>query len=303
MRTFETIKLKCMSNATAVTDNLGINFGFCTAPHIENYLTDILRSDSEKENVIASLVIFGSAAVGGYARQISDVDLLLVIRDGSTEKTRSNIQNLVSELEKRHGIAKPQDYSRSTLERLVARLTANVRSFFVCTHADLLSGDPGRILGISEAQAKFVDRTAVASIITSGITVYGENLLAQVPLSPIRRLDVGKAFFGLFNQLLLIIAFYPVLSMGTKYAMDTLKRSVHNCYFCYHLRLRLLTEEVAFFQKRYGVSIPLTQLLSLRSEYHPSIRFVISCIPAMMQLHLHTIRDNRFPRYIPVDIK
>jgi hypothetical protein len=116
-------------------------------------------------------------------------------------------------------------------------------------------------------------------------------------------LDVGKAFFGLFNQLLLIIALYPVLSMGTKYAMDTLKRSVHNCYFCYHLRSTSLTEEVAFFHKRYGMSKPLTRLLSLRSEYHSSIRFVLGCIPALMQLHLRTVRDNEFPRNIPGNIK
>ena len=292
-----------MSNAAAVTDNPGINFEFLPAPDVESYLTDIVRFDSEKENVLTSLVIFGSAAIGGYARQISDVDLLLVIRDGSSEKTRSEIQNLVSELENRHGIAKPLDYSSSSVETLFARLTANVRSFFVCTHADLLSGEPGRILGIPAAQARFVDRIAIASIITSGITVYGENLLGQVPLLPIRRLDVGKAFFGLFNQLLLIIALFPFLSMGTKHAMDTIKRSVHNCYFCYHLRPASLTEEVAFFQERYGMSKALNRLLSLRREYHPSIRFVFSCFPALIQLHLRTLLDNRFPRHIPVNIK
>jgi hypothetical protein len=186
--------------------------------------------------VLISLVIFGSAAVGGYAAQISDVDLLIVIQDEVGKKTGFNIQNLVSELEKRHGIAKSQDYSHTAVENLFARLTANVRSFFVCTRSDLLSGDPARTLGISAAQARFVDRAAIASIIKSGITVYGENLLAQVSLPPIRRLDVGKAFFGLFNQLLLIITLYPILPMATKHAMDTLKRSVHNCYFCYHLR-------------------------------------------------------------------
>jgi predicted nucleotidyltransferase len=292
-----------MINVVAATDEILMNFGFRSAPHIENYLTDIVRTDLEKEKVLISLVIFGSAAVGGYAAQVSDIDLLIVIQDEVDKKTHFNIQNLVSELEKRNGIAKSQDYSHTAVENFFARLTANVRSFFVCTRSDLLSGDPARILGISAAQARFVDRAAIASIIKSGITVYGENLLVQVSLPPIRRLDIGKAFFGLFNQLLLIITLYPILPMGTKYAMDTLKRSVHNCYFCYHLRTTSLIEEVAFFQQRYGMSRALTRLLFLRSEYHPSIRFVFLCVPALMQLHLRTFRDNEFPRHIPVDIK
>ena len=75
----------------------------------------------------------------------------------------------------------------------------NVRAFFVCTRSDLLSGEPARVLDIPLVQAFFVDRIAIRSIVSSGITVWGEDLLARVALLPIRRLDVAKAFFGLFN--------------------------------------------------------------------------------------------------------
>ena len=85
----------------------------------------------------------------------------------------------------------------------------NVRAFFVCTRSDLLSGEPARVLDIPAAQAFFVDRIAIPSIVSSGITVWGENLLARVALLPIRRLDVAKAFFGLFNQVLFTAMVYP----------------------------------------------------------------------------------------------
>ena len=75
----------------------------------------------------------------------------------------------------------------------------NVRAFFVCTRSDLLSGEPARVLDIPLVQAFFVDRIAIRSIVSSGITVWGKDLLARVALLPIRRLDVAKAFFGLFN--------------------------------------------------------------------------------------------------------
>src|SRR2546429_9230792 len=67
-------------------------------------------------------------------------------------------------------------------------------------------------------------------------------------LASIRRFDVFKAFFGLCGQALLSAAVFPVLPGATKYAMGVLKRSLHNCFFCYHGRRAPLEEEVAFFQ-------------------------------------------------------
>jgi hypothetical protein len=176
------------------------------------------------------------------------------------------------------------------------RVTANARAFFVCTRSDLLSGEPARILGIPRIQARFVDRVAIASIVASGVTAWGEDLLDAVPLPPIRRLDVGKAFFGLFGQALFTAAWYPLLPDATKYAMDTLKRSVHNCYFCHHARPAPLAEEVAFLDVRDGPIPALARLLELRRAYRPSYGFVVGCLPALVRLHLRTARQVRFPR-------
>ncbi len=255
-----------------------------------------MRACLARGGALVSVVLFGSAATGGYSAAVSDVDLLLVLRDGVNAGDRRSVRDAVSELEALHGLAKPRSHRPGALEAFADRVTANVRSFFVCTRADLLSGDPGRILDIPPAQARFVDRVAIPSIVASGVTVWGEDLLAQVPLPPIRRLDVVKAFFGLFNQVLFSAVVYPALPGATRYAMDALKRSVHNCYFCYHTRPAPLAEEVAFFQQRHGPSRALGRLMALRSDYRPSFRFVLGCLPALARLHLRTARDNEFPR-------
>jgi predicted nucleotidyltransferase len=270
------------------------------------YLADIVDAGTTRGGSLVSLVLFGSAATGGYAPPISDIDLLLVVEDHADEAERRRIRDAVAELEVRHGFASFASFAKSkagrrgaladALERLADRVTANVRAFFVCTRADLLSGDPGRILGLSRAQARFVDRVAIPSIVTSGVTVWGEDLLAAVPLPPIRRVDVAKAFFGLFNQVLLTAVVYPLLPKATKYAMDALKRSVHNCYFCHHVRSAPLAAEVAYFEERYGPDPVLARLLALRREYRPSFGFVLACLPALARLHLRTARDIRFPR-------
>ena len=267
---------------------------------IEAYLADIVAACRTSDGRIVSLVLFGSAATGGYSGPVSDVDLLLVLRDDADTALRRRVRDQVAELEVSHGLAKPRVSHTGTLAGALTafadRVTANVRTFFICTRADLLSGDPARILDISRAQARFVDRAAIPSIVESGRTVWGEPLLDRVPLPPIRRLDVAKAFLGLFNQTLFSAVMYPLLPRATKYAMDALKRSVHNCYFCYHASAAPLAAEVAFFEERYGPDLTLKRLLALRQAYRPSLGFVLSCLPALARLHLHTALDVRFPR-------
>lgn len=273
-------------------------------PPIESYLAEIVAEYGTPGGPLVSLILFGSAAIGGYAAQHSDIDLLLVLNDPVDGAVRGRVHDRVAELEARYGFAKPRA-SRGglarALEKVADRVTANVRAFFVCTRADLLSGSPGRILDLRPAQARFVDRVAIPSIVGSGRTVWGEHLLDRVPLLPIRRLDVAKAFFGLFNQVLFCVAVYPLLPGATKYAMDALKRSVHNCYFCFNACPASLVTEVAFFEARYGSSRALSRLLALRQDYSPSVRFVLSCLPALVRLHWRTGRDLQFPRALRRD--
>jgi hypothetical protein len=278
----------------------GVQAGPELPPAVRAYLADVIATCTTQDGSLMSLVLFGSAGTGGYVATVSDVDLLLVLRDDADQAERHRIRDAVAELEVRHGLAKTRPRRggaiANTLRRFAERVTANVRAFFVCTRADLVSGDPARVLGIARSQARFVDRIAIPSIVASGTTVWGEELLATVPLPRIRRVDVAKAFFGLFNQALFTATVYPVLPEATKYAMDALKRSLHSCYFCYHARAAPLVVEVAFFDRRYGPSVTLARLLALRREYEPSFGFILRCLPTIALLHLRTARDVQFPR-------
>jgi hypothetical protein len=265
-------------------------------PRVRDYVEAIVRTWTAGDRALVSLVLFGSAAIGGFSGTVSDVDMILVLPDDAAPETKTALRNLVADLELRHGFCKEPPRPPGALEKFVDKVTANGCSFFVCTESDLLSGDVARLLGLPPAQAFFVDRAVLPSIILSGMTVWGRDLLTQVPLAPIRRLDVFKAFFGFWSQALLSLAVFPLLPGATKYAMGTLKHSLHNGFFCYHHRRATLEEEVAFFQKRLGSSRTLAELLVLRKEYRPSLWFVLACLPTLVRLHLTTARDNRFPR-------
>lgn len=268
------------------------------AERVGAFVTEIARVCGPQGSLV-SIILFGSASTGGYADGLSDLDLLFVLRDGISSGEEERIVRAVEEKEIEHRFSKPRIGAEGVLARamhsVANRVTANVRGFFVCSKADLLSGDPGRVLDLPRIQAVFVDRIAVPSILGSGTTVWGENLLTQVRLPPIRRFDVGKSFFSLFSQLLFVIVLYPVLSGATRYALDTLKRSVHSCYFCHHGRSAAISDEVEFFERQYGEDRTLQRLLSLRLEYRRSFRFVLQSLGAMARLHIRTARDVGFP--------
>jgi hypothetical protein len=262
---------------------------------VADYVSSVVSVCDAHDVRLSSVIVFGSSVTGGYISTISDVDMFLVLTDGADPDAAERIRPSVEAVEEQHGFRKPLPAHEGALASLARRLSANVRSFFICSRADLISGDPVRILGIPRSQALFVDRVVVPSLVGSARTVWGEDLLPHVPLLPIRRLDVFKAWFGQFAQLLLNAALYPVVPQATGYAMDALKRSIHNCYYCYTLRPAPLASEVAFFQSRRRLPV-LDELLLRRGGSARSLRFILRCLPALTVLHIRTALDNEFPR-------
>jgi predicted nucleotidyltransferase len=262
---------------------------------VSSYVEAVADAGARLRCGLVSVILFGSAATGGFSETVSDLDLILVVDDGVTRGQRRQLTEEVERLEVLQGFRVPRVHAQNRLEQALDRLTATVRSFFMCTRQDLLSGRVDRILDLRPAQGLFVDRVVLPSIVGSAVTVWGEDLLPHVPLPAIRRIDVLKAFHGLFGQLVLIATLYPMMPNATRYAMAALKRSVHNCFFCYQGHSAVLEQEVDFFQHRIGPNTTLQQLLDLRQQYAHSFRFVVHCLPLLIRLHWRTARDNSFP--------
>jgi hypothetical protein len=255
------------------------------------YVDAVIEACNAQPPGLASLVVFGSAVTGGWAKGLSDVDLILVVPDGASRDHRSRLQKTVERMQQLHGL--DHGGPQGALVKLIETVTASIHPVFVCTRADLLSGDIGRILDLPRWQAACVDRGVLGHIVSSGITVFGEELLPHVPVAPVRRIDVCKAFFSLFNQAAVCVAVYPLFPNATKYAMGVLKRSVHNCFYCYERRRSSLEDEARFLLQRLGPNATVTQMLALRREYRKSFPFVLACLPALVRLHWRTAREFR----------
>ena len=264
---------------------------------VQQYLDGVTQLRSNSAISLTSVILFGSAARGAFS-QSSDVDLILVIPDATSQEDRPHLRAEVTELEIMHGLRSPESPRKRRLETFAEHAGGHAHPCFLCTRADLISGDVARIFGLSGGEEIFVERMFLASVIVSARTVWGEDLLSLVPLPSLRRLDVFKSLFRSTAFILFCAAAFPVLSDATKYAMSTLKHSLHSCYFCYQMRTDPLNDEVAFFNARLGRNRTLQDLLNQREDYHRSFAFVLRCVPILFRLHLRTLRDNRFPRLV-----
>jgi predicted nucleotidyltransferase len=261
---------------------------------VQSYIEALVRMCAQDHASLVSVVLFGSAAKGGFSANVSDVDVIIVVSDDAPRAKRHRLGEDVARLEVVHALRSAAPRSPGGIRARVERAVGHGFSCFVCTRSDLISGRVARVLDLRAWEAPFVDRIVFASIMASAVTVWGDDLLPRVPVPPVRRLDVFKALFGFSNQALLSALTFPVLPDATRYAMGALKHSLHSCFFVYHQRTATLDEEVAFFTEHLGASRTLTELLSLRQRYRASFGFVIRCLPMLARLHLRTARDNRF---------
>ena len=267
------------------------------ARSVQQYIDAVAQLPGCGEKSLVSVILFGSAASGAFSGS-SDVDLILVLPNEAALDDRRRLREAVSDLEITHGLRLPASRRKNLLEMFAEHAGGEAHSCFVCTRDDLLSGNAARVFGLRAVEKLFVDRIVLASVIVSAQTVWGEELLSLIPLLPLRRLDVFKALFGLAGLLLLSAVAFPVLYDATRYGTTALKHSLHSCYFCYHLKTAPLNEEVEFFNSRLGRSKTLLDLLNQRQKYHRSFRFVLRCVPVLIQLHLQAALDNRFPRAV-----
>jgi predicted nucleotidyltransferase len=267
------------------------------ANRVQQYLDAVAQLHASGVISLVSVILFGSAASGAFAES-SDVDLIIVIPDKTSQEDRRLLRGVVKDLEITHGLRLQESRPKNPLEMFAEHAGGHAHSCFFCTRDDLISGDVARAFGLRAAEEMFLERMFLASVIVSAKTVWGEDLLSLVPLPSLRHLDVFKALFRLTGLVLFSAAAFPVLSDATRYAMGALKHSLHSCYFCYHLRTAPLDEEVAFFNSRLGRSRTLLELLNQRQEHHRSFAFVLRCVPIVFRLHLRTVWDNRFPRAV-----
>ena len=72
-------------------------------PGVRGYLEAIVEGCAVRGDALVAVILFGSAATGGFSGTASDVDLILVVPDDSSHGDRLSLRGQVAALEALHG--------------------------------------------------------------------------------------------------------------------------------------------------------------------------------------------------------
>ncbi len=279
-----------------VARSLPVKTSASLSPNVRVYLDAVLKFADQKRSEIVSIMIFGSVAKGGLA-PVSDVDLLVVLADEVPWKQKKRLEHDLAALELEHKLRERPKSKTEFVRAIVDRMAAQFKSYFVCYKRDFISGNSGAVFGINPVLESLLLTTRIgfANVVMSARTAWGEDLLPQVRVPLLTKGHLAKNFIGLLAFNAGALAVFPVVPNATKYSMSALKWMLHTCHFCITLKSSTIEEAVEFFQGRIEAEATLTELLSLRRQYRPSVRFVKGCFGTIVRLYSVTVREAVFP--------
>ena len=65
------------------------------SPSVHSYLDAIVQTCTGNGWKLVSIILFGSAAKGGFTQQVSDVDLIVVLADGVSGQDRAQVREVI----------------------------------------------------------------------------------------------------------------------------------------------------------------------------------------------------------------
>ena len=105
---------------------------FEVPPRVQAYVQAIVETCAHGGMELVSLVLFGSAAIGGWREGASDADLSLVVPDGASDESRLRLRCEVERIELLHGLRIDPDRRQGAPEIMLNKVTATDKSFFSC---------------------------------------------------------------------------------------------------------------------------------------------------------------------------
>lgn len=269
---------------------------------VRDYVDDVIQFAETRSSEIVSVSTFGSVAKNGFSQSVSDVDLIVALADEVPRKTKRMISGELAALELKHKLRKHPSSKREAVYMVIDDAAGQFKSHFVCYKRDLLSGNTAAVFEVNPLAESLLLSThiAFANIVTSAKVISGEDFLHKIHIPTLSKGHLAKncASFLLLNACALLG--YPILPNATKYSMSVLKWMLHGCYFCYTLKSATVEEEIDFFRTKTGAGKVFSELLSLRREYQPSLRFITGCFEMLVQLYIVTVRENKFPITVKV---
>ena len=223
-----------------------------------NYLKQVisfLSSYFSRDSDIVSIILFGSHAAG-YARPISDVDLLIVLSDTISNSQIKKASQYLEWLEIQENLSTPPDNSLfNRIFRILNRQTGMFVSHFLCRRENIINAQFHKIFRVSAISTLLAPNQLVLhSIYLNAVTLWGEHLIDFIKQSRFSLTQVLKSYMMNTVQVFGSLTLNFFSSQTTKRSMEAVKWSLYSCYVYKMGRAETLENIVNYFIENANIN-------------------------------------------------
>ncbi len=250
---------------------------------MEQCTTKVLLQAKNLNLKIISVILFGSCLQGDFEENISDVDVIFVVDDSSTDSAINSLQSYITRIT-------DDTHSQGIIShilQLVSRRTGMFISGFVCRESSFRNLNFSEVFGVSKILANIL---APSNLVLNGMlsnyaVIMGKDLLSNAQLLQI---DMFQIIRSLLMNLLLSISSLLICmfsSHAIRYSLESLKWSILSCHFYVFKTSSSLSRSVhkLGLDKRYKRIIK--RLLQLRK--HPTKDPFVSLLAPWYVIRFH----------------
>lgn len=246
---------------------------------------------------ICSIILFGSHAIKQNTK-ISDIDLLIVMKDTVDSKTMRKIARNLNWLTFSAGIKEPAKGLTRILRAIETKTGISV-CFFLCHRQDFIKWRFAKIFGVNQLLAKLLAPRYLVrvGIQTHGITLVGEDLLTKIAQHEISASQLAKSC--LMNIIIamgaLLIA--PLSSRATFYSLGAVKWSLISSYSYLVGKGAAIAEIADYFKNELQIGpflfSQLDLLMQLRESLGQSSGFSIKTPLSVFLIHRKAFQKQK----------
>ena len=260
-------------------------------PKVRDYVRRIIqRSVTICGAHLRSVVLFGSAARGQFSKDISDIDVILVVSDDTPNQV---VRKLDTELERFEENQGPMKH-RSHFLKLFSYKTALFRSHFVVREGPLRSLNTHRLFiqarsfGLPLGRLLFFLAPAglvLRNVLRDAVVVHGENVISSLRLPDPTYSSIVHSFLVSFALSLFGTLTSVLFTDGTMFSLESLKWFLLDLQSFHNNRPSDVLEAVRSAELLHPSPI-LSQFTNLRRQYARSVSFSFLCPVYLILLFL-----------------
>ena len=261
----------------------------------EKYIEDVrTRLISDFGQKLVSVVLFGGVAEGYFSKDVSDVDIIVVLSDTCSKEDIKKARRTMKNIEIKYNFSRE---SYRIIDRLLQLFNEHIGIFtshFVCKKSAFENGNFNEMfLRITPffliADLIVPKRILLTNISGSGRVIYGDELLQQIKISKCGIIELIKDCIMNFVLSLVAIGVYPFSNAATKYSLGAMKWSLINCKTYLHGQSTNLEEAREYFMQNKIIGDFLREMFQLRENYKNDIYFAVTTPVIIIYIHIITI--------------